>query len=119
MWALTPSSFGPIRRPSKNPQFDAAADVGPVVLPKLLRRTWAVHRRSKMVTDTFLQFLRSENDQMLLTEDFVEQGPAAVVRTLGEFLHANGLSDLWPEEMVFREAACRLVDANGQAVEAW
>jgi endonuclease YncB( thermonuclease family) len=106
------------RRPSSSPVHDPVADTGPVILPKLFRRlsTWAVNRRAKMVTGPFFNYLRDRRDQVMLTDDFLAQGPAAVVWQLDDFVHADGFFELWPEDLVFREAASRLIGPGGAEI---
>jgi endonuclease YncB( thermonuclease family) len=106
------------RRPSKDPVHDPEADEGPVILPKLFRRlsTWAVNKKAKMVTGSFKKYLEERRDSCLLTEDFIEQGPAAEVYRLDDFLQSDGFFELWPEQLVFRESASRLTGPRGEYV---
>ena len=94
-------------------------DEGWVVLPKLFRRvaTWMVNRRAKMFTGGFTKFLEAQGDPCFLTEDFLDQGPAATQRELVEFVDTDGGVLIWPEDLVFRDAPSRLVGADGQDVE--
>ena len=52
----------------KNALPDAPADVGPVLSPKLFRRVaeWSVNKRAKMTTQTFKNFLRHQEQRLLL-----------------------------------------------------
>jgi endonuclease YncB( thermonuclease family) len=94
-------------------------DEGLVVLPKLFRRvaTWMVNRRAKMFTGNFTKFLEAQGDPCFLTEDFLDQGPAATQRELVEFVETDGGILIWPEDLVFRDAPSRLVGAAGDDVE--
>ena len=106
------------RRPSSNPVFTPADDVGLVVLPKLFRRlsTWEVNRYAGMVTSAFWSYLESRRDDCHLTSEFLAEPTAAPVHYLHEYLHLDGYFDLWPEELVFREAPSRLIRPGGGTV---
>lgn len=99
-----------------------AADVGPVIFPKLYRRqcSWWVYKKSGMATQNFKGFLASRPDPLFLTKDFLDHGVhSATQRNLHEFLDAAGNFSLRPEEMVFKEKPCTLVDARGRKITSW
>ena len=103
-------------------QPNPAADVGPVIFPKLFRRqcTWWVYKQSGLTTKNFKGFLASRPDALFLTKDFLANGVhSATQRFLHEFLDAAGNFSLRPEEMVFREKPSTLVDANGKRIISW
>lgn len=104
------------RRPSEHPVWNAAEDLGTVVLPKLFRRlsTWEVNKKAKMFTGTFLKYLTEKRDQFHLLTEFLQQGPeAAETHFLHSYIDKSGFFYLWPEELVFREAASRLSIPGG------
>jgi endonuclease YncB( thermonuclease family) len=103
------------RRPSTNPSFVQANDLGSVVLPKLFRRlsAYAVNRYAGMVTGTFWSYLDNRRDDFHLTEEFLDEPTAAPVRYLHEYLHVDGFFELWPEQMTFRERSSRLIRPGG------
>ncbi len=95
------------------------ADVGPVFPPKLFRRltTWAVNDRAKMVTGDFLSYLRAHPDHCFLTSDFLMNGSTvATPRRLDEFIQTKELLKLRPEDLVFQEAASKLVGHDGAEI---
>jgi endonuclease YncB( thermonuclease family) len=94
-------------------------DAGGVLIPKLYRRlaTWAINRRAKMVTGTFARYLAAHPDPCFVTNDFLEQGPAATVRELAEFVDTDGTLLFWPEELVFKDAPSRLIGPDGPVVD--
>ena len=106
------------RRPTRKPVHDPVGDAGAVILPKLFRRlsTWAVNRRAKMVRGSFRRYLRERPDYFLLTDDFIDQGAAADIHRLDEFVQAGGFFELWPEQLVFRESASRVTGPGGTPI---
>ncbi len=110
-----------VYRPAAAP-VPPAADVGPVIYPKLYRRqcSWWVYKRSGFTTKSFKGFLASRPDPLFLTKDFLANGVhSATQRQLDEFLDAEGNFALRPEEMVFREKPSTLVDASGRRITSW
>lgn len=111
------------RRPKQNhrPAPDPAADSGPVISPKLFRRlaAWEVNRKSGMITGTFKSYVKSKKEYCFDTNDFIDQGTAAQVRTMDEFIDSDGFIAFWPEELVYQEAASKLVDADGNLITTW
>lgn len=104
----------------KNVAPSPAADLGPVVVPKLFRRlaAFVVNRKAKMVSGTFEGYLRSKrsSDSVHLLEEFLSQGAAAApVRFLDEFVQA-GFVTVWPEQLVFREKPSKVIGPGGAAV---
>jgi endonuclease YncB( thermonuclease family) len=92
-WALVFRKKGSIPDPS--------ADRGGVVVPKIFRRlsTWAVNKRAKMYSGTFLKYLKAHSDLCYETKDFLLQGPtASTPRRLDEFIDSDGYFSVWPEE---------------------
>jgi endonuclease YncB( thermonuclease family) len=124
VWPHLPDNVGNLdwdliyRRPSTNPVPDPMADSGDTIIPKIFRRlsTWAVNRYAKMATGSFHKYLGEHPDHCLLTEEFLEQGEASTIHQLDEFVHADGFVELWPEQIVFREAPSRLIGPGGADV---
>jgi endonuclease YncB( thermonuclease family) len=110
------------RRPSQNPTFVEAEDVGDVVLPKLFRRlsTWETNQYAGMVTTGFWSYLESRRDECYLTDEFLNEPTAAPLHGLHEFVSPiDGFVRVWPEQLVFREATCRLRRPGGGDVTTW
>lgn len=108
-----------LRYRGKGAEPDPAADVGPVFAPKLFRRlsTWAVNQRAKMVSGDFVSYLRSHPDHCFLTSEFLTQGhTVATPHRLDEFVQSNDVFKLRPEDLVFQEAASKLVGPDGTEV---
>lgn len=106
------------RRPSSKPTYNAANDVGPVVLPKLFRRlsTWEVNTYAGMVTSIFWSYLESRNDTCYLTQEFLAEPTVAPLHGLHDFVDQDGFVAVWPEDLTFREASSRLIGPNGSEV---
>jgi hypothetical protein len=88
------------------------------MLPKLFRRQaqWALNRKAKMFNGSFATFLASRDDNVILREDFVAQGPAATVYDLNELLPGGDTSQYWPEDLVFVEAKSTIRGPGGALV---
>ena len=106
------------RPPSENPSYNAANDIGPVVLPKLFRRlsTWEVNSYAGMVPSVFWSYLESKNDTCYLTQEFLDEPTAAPLYGLHDFVDQDGFLAVWPEDLIFREAPSRLVGPGGGEV---
>jgi len=105
---------------------NAAADKGPVLLPKLFRRlvAWTVAKKAKVpgTASSFLKNLQASAvaDAFFLTDDFLNQGAhAAVATSFPEHFSGAGKFQLKPDEMVFREAPSTLLNAAGEKVTEW
>jgi endonuclease YncB( thermonuclease family) len=99
-------------------KLNPSQDEGSVFLPKLFRRqaTYEVNKRAKMVTGSFLKYLKERPDGLHRTTEFLEQGSgAAPIYYLHQFLGSNRLK-IEPTELVFREEPSRLIGPNGQDV---
>lgn len=92
-----------------------AKDRGRVVWPKLFRRlaAYAVNERAGMVKGTFHAYLVRKKDYCFETDDFLEQGVAATVRELHEFVTGNGGIQAWPESLVFKDSPSTLIVPGG------
>ncbi|TMA22829.1 MAG: thermonuclease family protein, partial [Deltaproteobacteria bacterium] len=98
---------------------DPQDDRGSVILPKLFRRvaTWAVAKKTKLVTGSFQKYLSAYPDACYATHDLLEQGLAAAThRRLDEFVTAQGVFTVQARDLVFQEATSRVVDRNGTPV---
>ncbi len=106
------------RRPSENPVYNAANDVGRVVLPKLFRRltTWEANKYAGMVPSGFWSYLESRNDTCYLTQEFLAEPTAAALYGLHDFVDQDGFIRIWPEDLIFREAPSRLIGPGGGEV---
>ena len=103
-------------------QPDAAADAGPLIIPKIFRRqcAWWTRRQAGAVTTNFKSYLVGNPDALVLTEDFLANGVhSATPRHLDEFLQPDGTFTLQPEDMVFMEKPSTLLDANNKKITAW
>lgn len=101
---------------------DPTADKGKVIFPKLFRRqtNWAVNKKAAIITDSFRKSLQATPDNCHIASDFLQNGPlSATVYKLHEFLGNNNTFQLWPHQVIFRESAATLRDANGNAVLNW
>jgi len=106
------------RRSSQQPVFNAANDVGLVVVPKLFRRlsAWEVNRYAGMVTTGFWSYLEAKNDTCYLTQEFIDEPTAAPLYGLHDFIDHDGFVTVWPEDLVFRESSSRLIGPGGGEV---
>jgi endonuclease YncB( thermonuclease family) len=101
---------------------EGATDAGDVLMPKLFRRlaTWAVNKRAKMVSDSFKTYLHKKNDLYYRIDDFLAQGPtAATPRVLDDIIGAKGVLHARAEDLVFHEAAARLLGPDGKTPTWW
>ncbi len=107
------------RRPSQKPLFNEAQDTGPVILPKLFRRlsSWEVNRYAKMVTGGFWKYLKDRNDRCYLTSEFLAGPTSATSYGLHDLVDPDGFVTVWPEDLVFRESASRLIRPGGGEVK--
>lgn len=92
-----------------------ANDSGLVVVPKLFRRLAAfeVNKKARMASGSFGAYLAKKKDVCFETSDFLEQGSAAAVRTLDEFVDGDGTILFWPEGLVFKDSPSRLIVPGG------
>lgn len=100
---------------------DAAADTGPIVMPKLFRRQVAYHmeKGADVFGGSFRDFLEARREGCFLTQDFLEQGAnAADLKLFHEFLEGDRFT-LGPEDLVFREKPSALFDANGRRITSF
>jgi len=101
---------------------NAAADPGPLTLPKLFRRqcTWRAYKKAGVTSNNFKGYLNEKRDALMLTSDFLVNGVhSSAPRFLDEFLQADGTFTVRPEDMVFMEKPSTLVDASGKKITSW
>lgn len=99
---------------------DPAADAGPVILPKLFRRrsTFGVARFAKLVSGSFKNYLHAEPDVCFETSDFLSQGPSAAThRLLDEFVTTQAKFSVGAKDLVFHEAASRVLAGDGKPAQ--
>jgi endonuclease YncB( thermonuclease family) len=97
---------------------DAAADRGPILMPKVYRRqvAYRMERGARVFRGSFTAFLKSRPDDCYGTKDFLDQGhAAATIMKLHDFMDGDRIA-LKPEDVVFREKPSRLVDTNGRTI---
>jgi endonuclease YncB( thermonuclease family) len=104
-------------------QFKIGDDKGKVLMPKIYRRqvAWMVSKKAKVIESTvkFADYLKEKPDQLVLLNDFLQNDlNSAEVKNLHDFVIKNKVTKN-PEELVFKEKAGTLVDANGNKVEQW
>jgi endonuclease YncB( thermonuclease family) len=100
----------------KGPAGDIGDDAGEVLMPKLYRRQVAfrMQKLAVIIDGSFADYLAGQtSDRYLTLEDFLVHGPlSAEPHYLDELLDGKKLT-ADPEELVFTEAASRLVDKKG------
>lgn len=115
--------FGWLRYRGKGAAVDTEGDVGNVIFPKLFRRqcAWAVNRRGGTTPAASLKaFLSATKDACFRSEEFLAQGiTAAQPRAFTEFVRGQGELEVRPMDLVFQEAASRLIGRNGGDVAWW
>ena len=102
---------------------DAAADRGPVILPKLFRRqaAWWARKKAGIVSGTFPAYLispASKKDQFHLTTEWLDDHNTARAYGWGDFLTGSTFAKE-PQEVVFVEDPSTLLDSHGAPVTAW
>ncbi|MGL4440564.1 MAG: thermonuclease family protein [Bosea sp. (in: a-proteobacteria)] len=100
---------------------NAAADVGPVLMPKIFRRLLAFNfeKAAGVRSGSFKAYLKERRDECFALGDFLEQGPdAAALTTLDRFMTGTRFRPE-PQELVFREKSSSLFDANGVRITAF
>lgn len=103
--------------------FDAKADAGPVVMPKVYRRSVAYHtnKKAKLITGRFESYLAAKDppETYMRTDDFLSDGITAAPHRPFSELFKNGKFAAKPQDLVFSESPSQLVDANGKKITAW
>jgi endonuclease YncB( thermonuclease family) len=123
IWGKASSNLKPFDRTlvfRKNGQPNPAADIGPLILPKLFRRrsTFGIAQTAKMVVGNLKSYLQEEPDACFLTSDILSKGlTASQPHMLDEFVSAAGIFTTGPKDLVFQEHASHVVDKNGNPVK--
>jgi len=96
-----------------------AADVGPVMMPKIFRRrsTFGVATIAGITSSSFKDYLQAEPDDCYETADFLEQGvQAATHRRLDEFVSPQSKFLVSESGLVFQEMPSKVLK-NGKPVQ--
>ena len=99
---------------------DATADKGKVYLPKLYRRrsTYGVAKIAGIASGSFKNYLKALPDACFETSDLLANGiTVATPHLLDEFVNAQSQFLAAPADLVFQEAASRVVDSKGKPAE--
>jgi endonuclease YncB( thermonuclease family) len=103
--------------------FDAKADAGPVVMPKVFRRlaAYRTNKKAKIVSGSFESYLAAKEppETYMRVAEFLEQGPTATPHRPFSELFKNGKFNAKPQDLVFPEAPSVLVDANWKKITKW
>jgi endonuclease YncB( thermonuclease family) len=97
--------------------FNAAEDVGPVIMPKQFRRlsTYSVEKKAKITDGTFPDYLKAHPDGCYETKEFLEQGATSSThRRLDEFVSKQSVFLVGPGDLVFQESGSVTVGKNGK-----
>jgi endonuclease YncB( thermonuclease family) len=114
------------RAPNKEApiKFTMGEDKGKVLMPKIFRRqvAWKVGLKAGVLEKgtSFKTYLESKTDDMVLLNDFLENGVnSAKVYHLDDFVDKKNQVLKKPEELVFKEKAAILYNSDGSKVEKW
>lgn len=111
------------RMPKEVDGFEMGEDAGEALMPKLFRRqvSWMIAKKAGVISKStsFQTFLKKTPDQLILLDEFLEDGiHAAKVYALHDFIEGN-IFDRNPEELVFKEKPGTLVDEDGAKITEW
>ncbi len=109
-------------RPHGEP--DPAADLGPLILPKLFRRmvTWHVKKEAHQFSGSFVHYLAKQKDGWVRMKDFLqdpETKPTAKSHDLSHLVDTHGFLTCGPADIVFFEKPSTLHDSKGRKVTTW
>jgi endonuclease YncB( thermonuclease family) len=114
------------RAPKKDDpiKFTMGEDKGKVLMPKIFRRqvAWKVAVKAGVLEKgtSFKDYLASKTDDLVLLNDFLDNGVnSAKVYHLDDFVDKKNQVTKKPDELVFKEKAAILYNANGGKVEKW
>ncbi len=119
IWKHASQSVGPFDPTLKFVNHGAEAnDPGAVIMPKVFRRfaTYSVAESANVINETFPAYLKAEPDKCHEASDFLKDGKQAPQHHLDEFINANSHLTFWPQDLVFEEAASKVIDAHGNAI---
>ncbi|UPK36451.1 thermonuclease family protein [Bradyrhizobium sp. 186] len=112
-----------LREPKKNETDVLATDKGPVILPKLYRRTtnWSARKKAKVTSQNFRNFLAQGSggkpDTCYAIDDFLTNGVySATPRNFADFVEGGKTIKFQPDGLVFGEAPSSLVGADGKTI---
>jgi endonuclease YncB( thermonuclease family) len=107
------------RAPGATP--DPAADVGPILMPKIFRRLLAftIEKRVGIRGGSFRAYLKERRDECFALDDFLEQGPHAAEITTLDRLMSGVRFRPEPHELVFRKKPSSLFDAQDRRITAF
>ncbi|HYG16030.1 MAG TPA: hypothetical protein VEC12_09775 [Bacteroidia bacterium] len=96
---------------------DSAGDKGHLLMPKLFRRWCAynIYRQAGVQIGTFAGYLKTFDDRLVLTSDYLNNPTDAVATTLDQALVNNRLT-LKPDDMVFVRKPVILKDTTGKDI---
>jgi endonuclease YncB( thermonuclease family) len=99
---------------------DTAADKGHLVMPKLFRRwcTYNIYRQAGVQVGTFTNYLKTFDDRLVVTSDYLSNPGNASVTSLDKALVNNRLT-LKPAEMIFIKKPVVLKDTAGKDILAF
>ncbi len=103
------------RRGSSEPERPGKARL---IWPKLFRRlvAWATNKKAKMLRGSFHDYLEANPDRCYETRSFLAHGEKSPLLTLDRLVLEDGFLSCWPQEIVFQEAPCRLLDPSGSPI---
>lgn len=112
------------RKSPANDEFNIGDDRGKVLMPKIFRRqvSWMVAKKAGVISRTmnFNTFLKKTPDQLVLLNDFLENGVnSSLVLPLHNFVTNENKFTKSPEELVFKEKPGTLVNSRGQKIISW
>jgi len=103
---------------------DPAADLGPVVMPKMFRRLvlWHSKKLAHQFSGSFVNFLLTQRDGWVRMKDFLNDPglrPTAKTHDLSTLVNPHGIFTCGPADLVFFEKPSVLHDAKGRNITVW
>lgn len=108
-----------LREPKKGETDILEHDKGKVIFPKLYRRqaNWAARKKARIFTGALQRFLESQPDDCFETDDFLVNGlGSAKRRHFADFVHAGTRVGFDPADLVFAEAASKIIGSDGKLI---
>src|SRR5262249_9787053 len=108
-----------LQTPHKMPpgfKYNEANEQGPVRFPKLFRRivTWKTDAKASQPTLKDYLAAQKTQDRVFKTDEFLEQGHAALGHNLVDFIDAHQHFTATPDGLVYKEAPSTLLGADGK-----
>lgn len=100
---------------------DAKSDAGSLVMPKIFRRqcTYSAYKKAKIISGSYVDYLKNHPDACFLTKDILEQGiSASKPYFLHMFFKGSTLTEE-PQDLAFSEEPSTLVDNSGKKILTW